>query len=157
MILHTTRGDLAEMTHYPTFLQRIGYHWICVAPATVLCAEYLPEEDTEEPICSLREEASKDGLCFLSVHRYIPSAELYVARVANDPEKVKEQLFSIFLSEEQLRAALSWDCRPQGKNPAKILTTLFEHERAIQPLRPIPEQPQQALHPASIVPLKLCE
>src|SRR5260370_18233668 len=102
------------MTLYRTFLSRIGYYWVCVAPATILCGDRAPEEDSDAAPLSLREEASCNGLCFLQVLRYLPNARLYTARVAAVPSKVKAQPFEIFFTEDHLPSLFPWHFRLFG-------------------------------------------
>src|SRR5260370_2572010 len=141
------------MTLYRTFLSRIGYYWVCVAPATILCGDRAPEEDSDAAPLSLREEASCNGLCFLQVLRYLPNARLYTARVAADPSKVKDQPFEIFCTEEQLADVLPWDCRLEGKSPERILAILKAHAKEGQALQQDASAPPPRLHPESIIPL----
>src|SRR5258706_9697483 len=115
------------MAQHRTFLSRTGYHWACVAPASILCGDSLVEEGTGERLPSLREEASRDGLCFLEVFHYIPGTDLYVAHVDADPDQVKERFFRVIFTEKQLAYALPWDCRLQGKSSARILSILYAH------------------------------
>lgn len=139
------------MTQYRTFSQRSSFYWVYVAPATILCGNCEPEDVLYEVPRSLREEASRDGLCFLQVLRYIPNARLYVARVAAEPDKVKERPFQVFITEEQLTFTLPWDCRLEEKSPERILAILNTHAKEAQtPERDAPAPPP-TLHPERIV------
>ena len=147
------------MALYPTYLQRIGYHWICIAPASILSEDSLVEEDTGKRLPSLREEASRDGLCFLEVFHHMAGTDLYVAYVDANHDQVKERFFRVILTEKQLAFALPWDCRLQGKSSARILSILYAHGQEVLSLleqkHTLVESRQ--LQPASVVPLTLCE
>ncbi len=120
------------MAQQRTFLTRIGYHWTCVAPATLLSDDLLRDEDNN-PLPTLREEASSDGLCYLQLVRVASCGDLYVARVAASPDELCPQSLTVFFTEVQLRSALAWDCRLQGKSSQCILKLLHAHAAAIQP------------------------
>ncbi len=120
------------MAQQRTFLTRIGYHWTCVAPATILSDDSL-KDDNNTPLPSLRMEASSDGLCYLQLVRVASSGDLYIARVAASPDDLCSHALTVFFTETQLRSALPWDCRVQGKSPERILTLLHAHAAEIQP------------------------
>ena len=131
------------MTQQRTFLRRLG-HWVCVAPATLLCGDSLVNED-KTPLASLREDASRDGLCYLQLV-WVVSDDLYLARVAPSPDELSADALTAFLTEEQLRFAFPWDCRLQGKSPARILTLLCGHAARLLPARQtLPPPAQEAL------------
>ena len=87
------------------FPRRIGFHHICVAPATLLS-----DERDEGETSSLRSEASYERHCYLSVTKSLGDGT-YLARVAANALHVQTQGFTIVLSEEQLADAIIWDCR----------------------------------------------
>jgi len=128
------------MTQQRTFLRRLG-HWVCVAPATLLCGDSLVNED-KTPLASLREDASRDGLCYLQLVRVV-SDDLYLARVAPSPDELSPDALTAFLTEAQLRFAFPWDCRLQGKSPARILNLLCGHAAGLLPARQTPPPPIQ--------------
>ena len=131
------------MTQQRTFLRRLG-HWVCVAPATLLCGNSLVNEE-KTPLASLREDASRDGLCYLQLV-WVVSDDLYLARVAPSPDELSADALTAFLTEEQLRFAFPWDCRLQGKSPARILTLLCGHAARLLPARQtLPPPAQEAL------------
>ena len=127
------------MTQQRTFLARIGHHWTCVAPATILCGDALVDEN-KTPLASLRAEASHDGLCYLQLIRVV-SDDLYLARVAAAPEELSPSSLTAFFTEAQLRFTFPWDCRFQGKSPARILNLLCGHAAGLQPARQTPPPP----------------
>src|SRR5260370_5054322 len=88
-----------------TFLQRIGYHWACVALAPILADDTRADDDTTLSL-SLRAEAGCDGLTYLQVLKYLPHADLYLASVAYDPSGLAASDHLAFFTEEQLTNAL---------------------------------------------------
>lgn len=130
---------------YNTFLQRIGYHWPCVALATILAGETHADDETALPL-SLRDEASCNGLTYLQVTRYLPHADLYLARVADDPARLGISDLLAFFTEEQLTNALPWDIRLQHKGPGEIQAAIRAHAASIQPICSLtPADVQQAV------------
>jgi hypothetical protein len=141
------------VAHQRTFLQRVGSHWICVAPAAILSGTCEPV-DSSSPR-SLRDEASCDGLCYLQVLRQCKCGDLYQARVAARPEDVEAQTFMVFFTEEQLTCALPWDCRMQNKVPESILAILHAHANEVRPTHKLPAREGAPVHtPAPAVPLQ---
>lgn len=130
------------MTLQRTFLTRIGYHWTCIAPATILSDDSLKDENNT-PLPSLRTEASSDGLCYLQLVRVASSGDLYIARVAASPNDLCSQSLTAFFTEGQLRSALPLDCRLQGKSPACILKLLHAHAAELQPAVQRPQSATQ--------------
>ncbi|GHO88036.1 hypothetical protein [Dictyobacter formicarum] len=114
----------------PTFQKRVGFHWICVAPATILSDEICSDE---EHSVSLREETSSNGLCFLSIFRHLPHADMYEAYVAATAEDLRSCPLTIFVTEEQLYYALPYDCRMEQKSAAQIQAILFAHAEKVKP------------------------
>ncbi len=130
------------MAQQRTFLTRIGYHWTCVAPATILSDDSLKDENNT-PLPSLRTEASSDGLCYLQLVRVASSGDLYIARVAASPDDLCSHALTVFFTETQLRSALPWDCRVQGKSSKCILKLLHAHAAEIQPALQTCERAQE--------------
>lgn len=118
---------------YNTFLQRIGYHWPCVALASILADETRTDDETDLPL-SLRDEASCSGLTYLQITRYLPHADLYLARVADDPARLGASDLLAFFTEEQLTNALPWDTRLQPKEPGEIQAAIRAHAASLQPI-----------------------
>jgi hypothetical protein len=114
-----------------TFDQRAIFSWKYVITDNAFSAEAI-SLDGEPPI-SLRDEVSCDGLCYVQVIGRTAGGDLYIARVAAAPHLVSAQTFTIFLTEEQLRFALPWDCRVEGKSTEHILAMLRAHATALQP------------------------
>ncbi len=78
-----------------------------------------------------------------------------MARVAAVPERLadEEQSYVAYFTEEDLFAALPFDCRMR-KRPSEILAILRAHAARIRPLAPTEPAPGQRLHPASELPLE---
>ncbi|GCE15319.1 hypothetical protein [Tengunoibacter tsumagoiensis] len=126
------------MANAKTFQRRVGFHWTCVAPATILpdlC--FSMGEDGSEVMPSLREEMSREGLCFLRVLG-IASDGLYLTHVSPSPYSIQTDYTTVFLSEEDLWMAYPWDCRFQrsGVTPAKIVSFLQAHAQNVRPFQP---------------------
>lgn len=117
-----------------SFFQRSGYHWPCVALATILANDIRAEENDHHPL-SLRDEASENGLTYLQVVRYLPHTDLYVARVACDPEALGTSDLLAFFTEAQLTYALPWDVRLQSKCSGEIRTAIDAHAASLRPAR----------------------
>jgi len=142
-------------------LPRIGYGLTYVAPATILNSDfYRTEEPQELPTGqqqdqtprSLRQEASRDGLCYLRVIRQLACGDLYQAEVAASVDLLQRQPLSIFLAQEALYSVLAYDCRIVKLQPERILTLLHAHAESVRPLVKIdplepaePDQPDEAL------------
>jgi hypothetical protein len=159
------REDEQAMTIYGrrTFPQRIGLHWPCVAPATILSGESFKEEDGTL-LQSLRSVASHDGLCFLRVIKPFYDGT-YLAQVAASLDLLDEQSDTVVFTEEQLLSAFPHDCRVEGRigqqegTQSGVQTLLCAHALEMQPLQPTdPEHGCQPLQSDPIpVPLEPLE
>src|SRR5258708_38638749 len=109
-----------------TFLQRTGYHWPCVALASILSDDTRTDDDTTLSL-SLRAEASCDGLTYLQVLKYLPHADLYLASVACDPADLAASNLLAFFTEEQLTNTLPWDIRLQHQAADEIRMAIRVH------------------------------
>lgn len=98
------------MTQVSSLAQSICYHYPYVAPAALLSADPVDDEDAS----SLRTEASHNGACYLEVKRSF-SDGTYLARVAADPDLIRTHGYTVVLSAAQLVQALPWDRRVQSK------------------------------------------
>lgn len=86
--------------------QRICYHYPYVAPATILSADPVDEQDTS----CLRTDASFDGACYFEVTRTFHDGT-YLARVAALPDRVRTQGYIVVLTTAHLAQARPYDCR----------------------------------------------
>lgn len=120
------------MPRSATFRQRTGFHWPCVALASILADDICPEENGVSSL-SLREEASEDGLTYFQIIRYLPHADLYLARVASNPAGLGESDLMAFFTDAQLTHALPWDVRLQQKGSGEIIAAIRAHAAALQP------------------------
>jgi hypothetical protein len=97
------------MTQLSSLARRICYHYPNVAPAAILSAEPVDDED----VSNLRAEASHNGVCYLEVTRAFHDGT-YLARVAAHPDLIRIQSYTVVLSAAQLAQARPSDCRTQS-------------------------------------------
>jgi hypothetical protein len=83
--------------------QRIWYYYPYVLSADVLSAEPTHEEDHS----SLRNDASRDGYCFVKFTRSFGNGS-YLARVAASPALLHYKGYTVVLDEAQIAKALPW-------------------------------------------------
>ena len=86
--------------------RRICYHYPYVAPATILSADPVDEQDTS----SLRADASTNGACYLEVSRSFHDGT-YQARVAACPDLIRTWGYTVVLNAAHLDLARPLDCR----------------------------------------------
>ena len=98
------------MTQTSPLARRICYHYPYVAPANVLSAEPVDDEDAS----NLRAEASHNGACYLEVTRLFQDGT-YLVRVAAHPDLIRTDGYTVVLYAAQLAQARPYDCRLQGK------------------------------------------
>jgi hypothetical protein len=114
-----------------TFWQRAAYQWPCVALASILADDICQEEGHISSL-SLREEASRDRLTYLQIIKFLPNADLYLARVASDPEKLAESDLLAFFTEDQLLYTVPFDVRSQTKRPDQVIAMINAHAAALK-------------------------
>ncbi|GCE06121.1 hypothetical protein [Dictyobacter aurantiacus] len=134
------------MAEYRTFPQRIGFHWTCVALASILSDDIQIDAasgDGEEEM-SLWDEASNEGLCFLRIVRYLPHARLYEGLVAKSEELLAAAPAKAFFTEDQLYNTLPCDIRirtilsrdtsfAREQGFARVVKQIETHARVIRP------------------------
>ena len=98
------------MTQTSSLERRIFYHYPYVAPATILSADPVDNQDAS----SLRADASHDGACYFEVTRSFQDGT-YLARVAADPDLIRTQGYTIVLNTTRLALARPYDCRMQSQ------------------------------------------
>ena len=86
--------------------RRICYHYPYVAPATILSADSVDDQDTS----SLRTDASTNGACYLEVIRSFHDGT-YQARVAAHPNLIRTRGYTVVLNAAYLALAQPLDCR----------------------------------------------
>ena len=90
-----------------SFLERrICYHYPYVAPATILSADPVDEQDTS----SLHADASTNGACYLEVTHAFHDGT-YQARVAARPDLIRTRGYTVVLNAAHLALARPLDCR----------------------------------------------
>ena len=153
------------MTQRQTFARRATFFWTCIASATILDdSEIQQEEEGQEKPCSLRQEASCNGLCYVRVLRQVNQTDLYFAEVAATPDRLQTHPLTIFLTEEQLYYTLPYDIRLmqfqetlKDKAPARIIDLLRKHAATVRPLEqkePASEAHAQTAPSVPLIPLE---
>jgi hypothetical protein len=83
-----------------------SFDQIYTALATILDNSEMKQEENGETPRSLRQEASRDGVCYLRVLRHLPHTDLYAALVAATPDLLQARPIPAFFTEEQLSSAV---------------------------------------------------
>lgn len=130
---------------------RIVHQFTYILPAFVLSDATLVDEDGST-LPSLREEASRDDLCYVRVVRRLDCGTLYQAIVAASPkllrplhDELPDDVYPVFFTEGQLRYALPLDSRTEEKCSSRLCSMLRAHATSTQPTQPkSPEQLVQA-------------
>src|SRR5450755_2201147 len=86
--------------------RRICYYYPYVAPATILSADQVDEQDTS----SLRADASTNGACYLEVTRSFHDGT-YQTRVAAHPNLIRTRGYTDVLNAARLALARPLHCR----------------------------------------------
>jgi hypothetical protein len=89
-----------------SFDQRMSFDQTYTAMATILDNSEMKQEENGETPLSLRQEASRDGVCYLRVLRHLPHTDLYAALVAATPGLLQTQPIPAFFTEKQLTYAV---------------------------------------------------
>src|SRR5436305_13987867 len=124
------------MAKQKTFFQRMGHHGLCVLLSDMVDAERANTSDSFKE----DDDLGADGLCYASLTtiRFIGEDE-YIVRVSPTPESLC--LYTVLLTEDQLRYCLAFDARVIGKSPVAIRAAICAHAREIQPVRALPVEP----------------
>jgi hypothetical protein len=93
-----------------SFAERICYYYPYVAPATILSAEPVDNEDPS----SLRADASCNDACFFEITRSYHDGT-FLARVAAHPGLIRTQGYTVVLNAAQLAQARPFVCRVSGQ------------------------------------------
>lgn len=123
-----------------SFGSRASYFWTHVGLAMLLNNDVPLEIDEEvDLVCSLREEASAEGLTYLQVLKPLVGTDMYLARVASHPARLAESSLLVFLTEEQLCYTLPFDIRLYGKNSSEVIRAIRAHAATLLPPCPLTE------------------
>ncbi len=133
-----------------TFFERCSPLGVYALPSR--CLDNAPlKDETGKPILNLRQQCSRQGLCFAHVLHPTTAGDQYWADVAATPDM--ENAERAVLTEEQLAFALPWDERLYHLSRAQIRRLMFAQAHNLKPLRPHVARPAETPTPAPVVPL----
>lgn len=111
--------EAIQPSHVPqrTFVERCSFLGVYVLPA--MCLDNTPlKDEAGKPILNLRQQCSRQGLCFAHILHPTTAGDQYWADIAATPDMKSAEY--IVLTEEQLAFAMAWDERLYHLSPVQI-------------------------------------